>query len=182
MVEQIKTRMSAAAFEALPESDYPTELIDGALVVRGSPKVNHQRAVFRLAKLIEAHMPGGEVFIAPTSVKLGDADYYQPDVLWVAENSACTVGEDGLDGPPDLVVEVISPGTARADRGVKFQTYQRVGVREYWIVEPDHAFVEVWALREDRYAQQGVYGANETIVSRVLGASVTLTDIFPEQA
>jgi Uma2 family endonuclease len=66
------------------------------------------------------------------SVKFDDDSFYQPDVLWVAAESACEITEDGLNGPPDLVVEVLSPGTAQVDRGVKFQTYQKHRVHEYW--------------------------------------------------
>ncbi len=179
MTQQTRVRMTAAEFEALPESNQPIELIGGVLVVRGVPTVNHQRVVLNTATRLRADVPGGEVFVAPVSVKFEGEHYYQPDVIWVADDSVCEVTADGLNGPPDLVVEVISPGTARDDRGIKFQIYQASGVREYWIIEPDLAFLEVWVLLDGRFTQQGVYAEAETFQSPVLGYSLTLTDIFP---
>lgn len=173
-----KTRMSAAEFEALPESNLPTELIEGELVVRGTPKLIHQRIVGRIFRLLSSVVPDGEVFIAPVSVRFDDENYYQPDVLWVAAESACQVTDDGLNGPPDLVVEVLSPGTAQVDRGVKFQVYQRSGVREYWIVEPELAFIEVWQSQNGVLVQHGVYGADDTLQSPVLGQGIALNSVF----
>lgn len=180
MVDKIATLMTAAEFEALPESQYPTELIEGELVVRGIPKVNPQRVAFNIASLLRVIIPNGEVFIPPISVKFDDANYYQPDVIWVAADSACEITEDGFNGPPDLVVEVLSPGTAKVDRGIKFQKYQQAAVREYWIVEPELAFLEVWQLINGRFAQAGVYEANESFESAVLGKTVKLDSIFPK--
>ena len=178
MVEQTQTLMTAAEFEALPEQETPVELIEGEFVVKGIPKIIHQRVAFNLALKLRDDVPNGEVFIAPVSVKLDDANYYVPDVLWVAENSACEVADDGITGPPDLVVEVLSPGTAKIDRGVKFQNYQKHGVREYWLVEPSLAFLEVWTLTNGLFAQQGVYGADASFKSPVLGTEFSLVNIF----
>lgn len=181
MLDKTTTLMTAAEFEALPESQYPTELIEGELVVRGVPKVNHQRVAFNIASLLREIVPSGEVFIPPLSVKFDDANYYQPDVIWVAEDSACKIGEDGFNGPPDLVVEVLSPGTAKIDRGIKFQKYQHYAVREYWIVEPELAFLEVWQLVNGVFVQQGIYEADESFESPVLGKTVKLDSIFPKE-
>jgi Uma2 family endonuclease len=179
MLEKIRTLMSSAEFEALPESQYPSELIEGELMVRGVPKVNHQRVAFNIASRLRDIVPDGEVFIPPLSVKFDDANYYQPDVIWVAENSACEITEGGFNGPPDLVVEVLSPGTAKIDRGIKFQKYQQYAVREYWIVEPELGFLEIWHLVNAIFTQQGVYEADETFQSPVLRKEVKLDSIFP---
>lgn len=180
MLDKTTTIMSAAEFEALPESQYPTELIEGELVVRGIPKVNHQRVAGNIYLKLRNIVPNGEVFIPPISVKFDDANYYQPDEIWVAEDSACEITEDGFNGPPDLVVEVLLPGTAKVDRGIKFQKYQQHGVREYWIVEPELAFLEVWQLVNDKFTQQGVYEADESFESPVLGKPIKLDSIFPK--
>jgi Uma2 family endonuclease len=182
MLDKTKTLMTAAEFEALPESQYPTELIEGELVVRGVPKVNHQRVAGNIYHKLRNIVPNGEVFISPLSVKFDDANYYQPDVIWVAENSACEINEDGFNGPPDLVVEVLSPGTAKIDRGIKFQTYQQYGVREYWIVEPELAFLEVWQLLNSIFTQKGIYATSESFDSPVLGKNIKLDSIFPTEA
>lgn len=179
MVDKTTTLMSAAEFEALPESQYPSELIEAELMVRGVPTVNHQRVALNIAVKLRNIVPNGEVFIPPLSVKFDDANYYQPDVIWVAENGACEITDDGFNGPPDLIVEVLSPGTAKNDRGIKFQKYQHYAVREYWIVEAELRFLEVWKLVNDVFTQQGVYEADETFQSPALGKTVKFDSIFP---
>lgn len=179
MAVEITTRLTGAEFEALPESEYPTELLEGELVVRGVPKVDHQRTVFNTATVLRASVSNGEVFIAPVSVRLDAANYFQPDVLWVAESGVCEITPDGLNGAPDLVVEVISPGTASVDRGLKFRKYQQYGVREYWLVEPDLRFIEVWRLDDGRFVQYGVYEADETFTSPLLNAAIIVAAILP---
>lgn len=169
MAEAIQTRQSVAEFEALPESRNLTELVEGVFLVRKAPSVNHQRVVARLSSRLSTLIPNGEIFILRTSVKFNDENYYQPDVCWVAEDGASIIHDDGLDGAPDLVVEVISPGTAKIDRGSKFKVYEASGVREYWIVEPDLGFLQVWVLTNGIYQQQGTYEADEEFVSAVLG-------------
>lgn len=171
--------MTADEFEALPERNLPTELINGELVMRGAPSVNHQRLSRNITRMLLNMDLAGELFYAPTSVKLDDRNYFQPDVLWIAAgNTRCTILDDGIEGAPDLVVEVLSPGTAKADRGIKFEQYAAHGVREYWIVEPTLAFLQVWVLVEGVYQHQGVYGADETFASPVLQREITLTNIF----
>jgi Uma2 family endonuclease len=178
MGEQTRIRMSAEEFEALPEQEVPVELIEGELLVKGLPKIVQQRVALKLATMLQRSVPNGEVFIAPVSVKLDDANYYQPDVLWVAADSACEVADDGVIGAPDLVVEVLSPGTAQYDRGIKFQQYQQHGVREYWIVEPGLAFLEVWVLSNGLFAQQGVYGADAAFNSPIMNTEIKLVSLF----
>lgn len=179
MAEQTRTMMTAEEFEALPESQHPTELIKGELVVRGSPTIKHQNVVFNIAYMIRNKIPNGKAYVSPVSVKLNDQNYYQPDVLWISNsNTQCTVNNDGIDGAADLVVEVISPGTAKADRGVKFEMYQDSGVREYWIVEPEEEFVEVWELQSDVYIKLGLFTTSDTFTSPTLTAPIPVEDIF----
>jgi len=98
--------------------------------------------------------------------------------LWVAKDSLCEITPNGLNGAPDLVVEVLSPGTAKVDRGLKFRRYQASGVREYWIVETELGFMEVWWLVNGVFVQFGVYEADESFLSPVLGKEFSLTRIF----
>ena len=179
MAEQIKTIMTVEEFEALPESQFPTELIEGELVVRGAPTIRHQRIVFNIAFMLRSFVLKGEVFIAPVSVKLNTTSYYQPDVLWIAEgNLNCEIGEGGINGAPDLVVGVISDGTAKTDRGIKFETYQEAGVREYWIVEPDENFVEVWQLVDAVYIKVGLFTADQEFMSPTIDKIMLGQEIF----
>lgn len=174
-----KTRLSLEAFLALPETQTPTELFDGEMIVSPAPSFRHQKLIYRLAKLIE-RLSGTEPHLAPVDVVLGPGTVAQPDVLWIAPDSPrCTERDGRLYGPPDLCVEVLSPSTARLDRTVKFTAYESAGVREYWVVEPSAETVEVWVLTEGVFAQQGVYRADQTFPSSVLAAqAVPVAEVF----
>ena len=179
MTEIAQTRIKADQFLQLPETNVPTELIDGEVIMAPSPTVNHQRFVSRIERTIARLATTGEVFFAPLDVYLDEDNVVQPDVLWVGPESACTVGEDYLQGPPDLIVEVLSAGTARRDRREKFALYEQHGVREYWMIDPEAEFVEVWQLKDRRFDRLGVFGPGEAFVSAALGGkTVDLSLIF----
>lgn len=179
MAEQIKKAMTVAEFEALPEVMGIIELLNGHIVQRQSETLLHQHIVGNVILILHQFVPHGQLHILRASVKLDDENYYQTDVLWVADNNtSCTVNDDGIDGAPDLVVEVISPGTAKTDRGIKFDTYQASGVREYWIIEPDEEFVEVWELRSANYIKVGLFSVNDTFASPALTVQIPVQDIF----
>lgn len=169
MAVQVETRMTAAEFFELPESKQPIELLEGELVMSPTPVPNHQRVVGSTYVYLRQIVPNGEVFIAPLDVYLDEDNVPQPDVMWVAEGSRCVIGEKRLEGPPDLVVEVFSPGTASKDKKKKFQLYQKHGVPEYWMMDPLERYIEVHRLENGRYALQGVYEPGETFESAALG-------------
>ena len=89
-------------------------------------------------------------------------------------------GEDSaLDGAPDLVVEILSPGTAGRDRGAKRAVYERFGGREYWIVDPVAATIRVLALTDGAYREAGLYRRDQTLVSPLLaGLEIPLATVF----
>lgn len=175
------TRMTAAEFLELPETTQPIELLNGEILVSPSPVPNHQRTVFNVGKHVETLIPNGEVFLAPIDVYFDDENIVQPDVIWVAENSRCQITERRLEGAPDLIVEVLSPGTERVDRGDKFRLYERLGVREYWLVAPLAQYVEVYRLDGDTFTRLGVFAPGETFESAVLGGKmVAVGEIFKQ--
>jgi len=179
MAEQIKTRMTAAEFLQLPETNQPTELINGELNVSPSPLVRHQLSSARFFRLIDGLKPNGTLFYSPMDVYLDDENIPQPDLIWVAENSRCVIGENRLEGPPDLIVEILSPGTAKVDRREKFQLYERFGVGEYWLVEPLGQYVEVYRWADGHFVKQGIYGEGDSFISVALGGkTVALSGIF----
>lgn len=181
MVDATQTRLTAAEFEQLPETNTPTELIAGEVIMTPAPKYAHQKTVFVLAKLIEQLGPGGITCIAPIDVYLDEANVVQPDVFWVGgEESRAQLGDDGYwHGAPDLVVEVLSPATARHDKREKFNLYEKHGTREYWLVEPEAEYIEVWQLVEGRYRRQGIFGPENSFQSTVLGnQKVELSVVF----
>jgi Uma2 family endonuclease len=115
---------------------------------------------------------------------LDDDNSFEPDLFWISpENAQCFLEENGRywRGAPDLVVEILSPSTASDDRGVKFEVYQKHGVGEYWLVDPEAKFVEVHRLEGRKFARQGVYKPNQPFVSAALsGATINSQDWFSE--
>jgi Uma2 family endonuclease len=145
-------------------------------MVLPSPKFARQETVgnlfYALTTLTRAVAPDYRVVLAPCDVYLDDLNAVQPDVFVIAgASSKCRLGDDDAwYGPPDLVVEVISPSPAgvQRDRVTKFRLYERVGVREYWLVDPLARIVEVFALADGKYDLRGAYLPGETFVSSVL--------------
>jgi Uma2 family endonuclease len=104
----------------------------------------------------------GRVFTGPLDVLFDEGDYMEPDVLFVRKDRAHTITDRGVEGPPDLVAEVMSPSTAARDRRVKRDRYEHFGVPEYWVVDPEARTVEVWKLAEGA-REAVVYGATDTL-------------------
>lgn len=180
MVFQTRQRMTAEEYRQLPETSQRMELIEGEIVVSPSVVSDHQRLVLRFANDIDESEIEGEVFVAPLDVYFDDENAFQPDVFWVAKDNDRCVERDGyFYGPPDLVVEVLSPSTARYDKTVKFLIYEKYGVREYWLADPKRKTVEVWQRGEEEFTLLDIYSAADTFVSVVLGNKpITLATIF----
>lgn len=113
------------------------ELIDGHLVAMvPRPAFNHNRIAFRIAHLFEKYLDGRscEAIADGTDLYLDEQNRFVPDMMVVCDREK--IQWDGVHGAPDLVVEVLSPRTAKNDRLHKREVYERHGVREYWLVEP----------------------------------------------
>ncbi|MCC6616598.1 MAG: Uma2 family endonuclease [Anaerolineae bacterium] len=179
MTDQPKERLSAAEFLSLPETNRPLQLIDGAIIDMGSPTPDHQTVVFQTASTLNAAVKsfGGRVFVAPLDVHLDEDNVPQPDVMVILQGGRCAVGEKYLTGAPDLIVEVMSPGSVKLDRREKFRLYERHGVREYWIADPQERLIDVWTLQNDRFVLLNVYETGETFQSPLLG-DIHVSDLF----
>jgi Uma2 family endonuclease len=178
MIQTVKSRATLSDYLALPESNQIVELLDGEIIMSATPVPKHQRLVGRFYMLINTLKPNGEVFVAPLGVYLDDDNVPEPDVLWLAENSRCKVGEKLLEGVPDLIVEVLSPGTARQDKVKKFRLYERFGVPEYWIADPIEEYIEVYTLVSGSYQRIGAFVSGESFFSPGLNKQVNLGAIF----
>lgn len=103
-----------------------------------------------------------QVFAGPIDVLFGEGDYLEPDLVFVQKGRTDLLSDRGIEGPPDLVVEVASPSTADRDRGKKLERYRVFGVAEYWVVDPDAGSVEVWNLAGGT-EKALVLGPNDTL-------------------
>ena len=157
------------------------ELIDGvAYDMTPAPNIKHQTILGNLTHILGNHLQGKScaLFFAPTDVVLSGHDVVQPDLLVVCDRAKIT--EMNIQGAPDLVIEVLSPATAKKDRGEKKDLYERHGVKEYLLVDPEGQYVERFLLGPDgRYSRGQVFGARETLSLQTLDdLQVPLWEVF----
>lgn len=138
------------------EPGYRFEILEGMLVKEPSPDVMHQRVSRRLQRFLEDYFwmsdPQGEVFNAPLDMTFGEITVVQPDLFYVSGKQKSIVKETRIDGPPVLVVEIISPSSSRKDRLQKMQIYQKAKVQHYWLVNPAEKTLECFSLQSGLYA------------------------------
>ena len=167
-------------YRRTPE-DKRYELIDGDLIMVPSTRAAHQNLMRELGVIFDRYAKerGGEVYFAPFDVVLSDTDVLQPDILYISNERLHILTEDNVRGAPDLVIEILSPGTADRDRTLKRSLYARHGVREYWLVDPQTSTVEVLWSREGPFDSTVMYTARETLTSPLLhGLHIQLSEVF----
>ena len=172
-------------FVHFPDDGKRHELIDGEHYVTASPNTKHQRIVLSLTNLIWNFLkrnPIGEVFGAPFDVVFSNFDVVEPDILYISNQRSRVLTEKNVQGAPDLVVEVGSPATRRRDEKTKLELYERVGVSEYWVVDPDLDVIKVYRSVEGRYqrvAELTLDGRDVLTTPLLPGLELPLTEIFP---
>lgn len=148
-----------------------------------SPSVAHQEISKRLYRALLEWIEDrglGKVYFAPLDVVLSEYDVVQPDLLYVSNDRVGIIKEANIWGAPDLVVEVLSPGTAGWDRKIKRQTYARFGIRELWLADPESRSIEVATLKDGDLSTAGVYPLGSTLVSPILpGFKLSIDTVFP---
>lgn len=152
MITGLKQKLDYADYARIPPDGKRYELLEGELYVTPAPSPLHQRVSRRLQRQLEDyfHTRGlGEVFNAPIDLILAPQDVVQPDLVVVTAPGQ--ISQRGIEGPPALVVEVLSPTTREHDRTVKARRYARLGVRHYWVVDPEASRLECYRLEADAY-------------------------------
>jgi Uma2 family endonuclease len=173
-------------FVLFPDDGQRHELIDGEHYVTPSPNVTHQ-AILRnlltsIASFLRTH-PIGRVYAAPLDVVFSHFDVVEPDLLFVSDSRRDVLTAKNVQGAPDLVVEIGSPGTRRRDEKLKHQLYERFSVAEYWVVDPDIDVVRVYRLRDGRYlrAQEISLDHGDVLTTPLLpGLELPPSEIFAE--
>lgn len=158
------------------------QLIEGDLVMAPSPGSSHQEIVLNLATVLRGYLaahPVGKVFIAPLDVHLSDINVYQPDLLFIRKASLDIVEEHGIEGAPDLVVEILSKSSAKYDLGPKRSVYARTGVEEMWIIDPAKRSLAIYRLTEDVETPAATYKARQKFSSAFFpGLTIDLAAVF----
>lgn len=157
------------------------EVLGGELIVTPAPTAAHQRVLGRLYRIVDdvAQEHGGEAFFAPFDVLLGHYNVVQPDLVYVSPQRSLVPGDQHMiDYPPDLVVEVVSPGTGSIDRVRKMALYASAGVPEYWIADPRRKTFVINVLRGEEYVAV-VPDENGVVASSVLpGLRIDVVRLF----
>lgn len=138
-------------YRELPEGPPFYQLIEGDIYLAPSRDRFHQDVLGNLYVIIRGHLerfPSGSVHLAPSDVQLTDLNVYQPDLYYVTSARKAILTRQGARGAPDLVVEILSPKTAKLDTGVKREVYARSGVEEMWIVDPAARKLSVYRFSE----------------------------------
>jgi Uma2 family endonuclease len=165
--------------------DVRAEIIDGELYMMADPSTTHEIIKRELYIPLCNFLRGKpcQAFDAPFGVRPfakrdnSDNTHVEPDITVICDESK--ISERGCYGAPDLIIEILSPSTARVDLMVKFDLYQRIGVREYWIVDPERRLVHVHHLTNGAYTTT-TYDETGAVAVHVLpGCVINLNEVFP---
>lgn len=169
-------------YRNLPETGPRYQLIDGDLYMAPAPNRFHQdisrNLEFILLRYLAEH-PIGVLYHAPFDVYLTETDVFQPDIAVFLDANLNLLIDEGAAGPPDLVVEILSPKTRRLDLENKKRTYARLGVQELWIIDPEPRLLHRFVFEHDRENAVETLGADGRVTTPILpGLQVDLGEVF----
>jgi Uma2 family endonuclease len=172
-------------FLNFPNDGRRHEIIGGEHVVTPSPNTRHQTISLNLTVAIRnylVHHPSGAVFAAPFDVVLSDRDVVEPDLMYISRERAGVLTEQHVRGAPDLVVEILSPGTRKTDEITKRKLYERYGVAEYWVVDPELESIKIYRHADEhtftRAAELSAESGDAVTTPLLPGFSVPLSTVF----
>jgi Uma2 family endonuclease len=165
MVARSRPHFLATDIWDTPDDGNRYEVIDGELYVSPPPVRDHQHASSQLHGTLWSYLqtnPIGLLYAAPFGVVIDGRSGVQPDLVFVSNEHREILTSDGIEGAPDLVVEILSPSTRSRDLGIKLRRYEAAGVPHYWILDPRTRTLEARELRPDGFYGEPVsYGPND---------------------
>jgi Uma2 family endonuclease len=184
MSTQIEPLLTVADLDAMPDDGNRYEIIEGELFVSRSPNLKHQRVSRNLLAAFIVFLdrnPIGEILPTP-GVIFSDFSGVIPDLVFISGERRDEIASgDRIAGAPDLVIEIVSPGTEnqRRDRIAKRQLYGKYAVKEYWVVDPEKQTIEVYLLQGDVLRLTATLREKDQLTSSLLpGFSCTVETIF----
>ena len=182
MLKTVSRPLTVHDYRELPEGPPYYQLIEGDLFMAPSPGLFHQGILGNLYYVLRTYLekrPLGEVYFAPSDVHLSDLNVYQPDLYFVSNSRKSILSDQGTDGAPDLVVEILSPKTAKLDKGMKRSVYARTGVEELWIVDPELKEVHIYRLEKSADTPAAVCRLKHKIETPLFpGLKISVAKIF----
>lgn len=168
----------------IADDDHIYELLNGEIVKYSAPESKHQIISANLFRKFDNYVfekKLGRVLYAPISVFLEEYSAPQPDLLFVATKNSKIIQQKGVMGAPDLVVEIVSPGSVVRERVHKKEIYERAGVPEYWIVDPKYFSVEIYEHTPSGYSLFHDVEGEGAVKSKVIkGLEIDVSTIFSE--
>jgi Uma2 family endonuclease len=143
-----------------PQDGKCHEIIDGVHFMTPAPQTRHQIVSRNLLWTLENYVRDknlGHTLNAPVDVVLSDTTVVQPDLIFICREREHIIKKNYIDGPPDLVIEILSPGRENLDRLVKMKQYALLGVPEYWLVDFEARLLEQYVLRGQLFERAGVF-------------------------
>jgi len=139
------------------QEEFREELMDGIPVMMAPAAPGHNSVAASIFNIFKNYLRGKKCvpFADNNDVYLTEKDRFSPDAFIVCDREK--IKKDGIYGAPDLVVEVLSPSTAKYDRTHKMKVYAQCGVREYWIVDPSNKIIEQFFLEEGQFSLHAIY-------------------------
>ncbi|HVR97759.1 MAG TPA: Uma2 family endonuclease [Thermoanaerobaculia bacterium] len=144
--DTIHRKLTYEDYVLIPEDRLRHEILDGEHVVSPAPKPGHQDVSLELSMALGPFIRGrqlGKLYYAPVDILLAEHNILQPDLVFISNERLRIIGEDNVEGAPDLVIEILSDSTRRRDEGAKRRLYERYGVLEYWLIDPKRRAVSV---------------------------------------
>jgi len=159
--------------------DIRAELYEGYLVVMESPTLRHQGMITEFIAQLYTFLKGKKckIYTSPgVHLFSKEATIFEPDIVVVCEKSK--LGKRNVEGTPDFVVEILSPSTTRMDRKLKFDKYQKAGVKEYWIIDPDRCLLEANLLINNKYVTTVYTETENAPITTLNNFEINLTEVF----
>ncbi|MBI5305829.1 MAG: Uma2 family endonuclease [Chloroflexi bacterium] len=179
---RVKTRITYEEYRALPENGNRLQVVNGELIMTAAPFIGHQRVSGNLQFILESHVRAnkwGRVLAAPVEVYLSEDNFLQPDLVCVSHARHEIITEKNIVGAPDLIVEILSPSTARTDRVTKAKIYARYRVLHYWIVDPVALTLEAFEWADGAYRLVAAVAEDETFQPALFpGLTIALTEVW----
>ncbi len=131
--------------------DFHYQLIEGELIMSPAPNPYHQEVVLRLCRVLDdfCNKIKGKTYFSPIDVYLDEHNVYQPDLILLTSDSLNKISDRGIEGTPELVVEILSPSNSHIDRYQKKEAYHKFGVKEYWMIDPNNKSIEILNFKKD---------------------------------
>ncbi|MEK9135534.1 MAG: Uma2 family endonuclease [Bacteroidota bacterium] len=169
-------------YRLLPNDGNRYEIMDGELYMTPAPSTEHQEVSLHLERTLLDYLEKshwGKLYHAPVDVVLSMTDVVQPDIVLISKERSAIITRKNIVAAPDIVIEIISETTEKMDRITKKAVFERFGVAEYWIVDPEKKVIEVFKLMKEKYESPIMFKHTDMLTSsRLPGLSLSLRLIF----